>query len=323
MLIVLGGAFAAPLGVFAQQRTGKISRIGYLDGSLSSFANTRLERLRAGLRDLGYTEGKNSVIDVRWAEANYERLPGLAAELVRLKVDVIAAFGTPAIEAARKATTTIPIVMAATGDPVGSEFVASLSRPGGNITGLSNINVDLSSKYLELLRVAVPKLSRVAVLANSGNPNHRRLLYPNIQAAAKLSGINVSRVQVSGAGEIDAAFGAVKKERVGALIVLADGMFYGQARRIAGLAIQQRLPTMFATREPVESGGLMSYGHDLSEAFYRVATYVDKILKGAKPADLPVEQPTTIELVINLKTAKAIGLAISQDLLFRADKVIE
>ena len=323
LVLALGaGALAAPLASFAQQKPAKVARIGFLDAASASANANRVEALRAGMRDLGYVEGKNIVIEYRWADGNYDRLPGLAAELVQLKVAVIVAAGTPAIQAAQPATTTIPIVMAATPDPVGAGFVASLSRPGGNITGLSTINVDLSSKYLELLRVAAPKLSRVAVLVNPGHPNHPGFL-KNIQAAAKTTGVNVSSLQAGTAGQIEAAFGAMARERAGALIVLPDAFFATQARQIAELAVKNRLPTMFWSRDLVEAGGLMSYGPNLVEQFRRAATYVDKILKGAKPADLPVEQPTKFELVVNLKTAKAIGLTISQDLLFRADTVIE
>jgi putative ABC transport system substrate-binding protein len=315
-------ALAMPLTSITQQRLPKVARIGYLDTVSSDFAKYRADGLRTGMRELGYAEGKNVVIEYRWAEGKYERLTGLAAELVQLKVDVIVAAGTQAIQAAQKATTTIPIVMTATADPVAAGFVASLSRPGRNITGLSNISVDLSSKYLELLRAALPKLSRVTVLVNPSHPNHPSFA-KNIQATAQTTGVKISPVPAGTASEIDAAFAAMRHERAGALIVLPDGFFFAQARRIAELAAQQRLPTMFWTREPVEAGGLMSYGQNIAEHYYRAATYVDKILKGAKPGDLPVEQPTKIELVINLKTAKAIGLTIPQDLLFRADRVIE
>ena len=319
---MLGSALGSPLLSVAQQRPAKIPRIGYLDTSSAVIAGIRLDQLRAGLRDLGYAEGKTIVIEVRWAEANYERLPALAAELVGLKVDVIVAAGPAAIQVVQRATSAIPVVIAASGDPLAFGFVASLSRPGGNITGLSNIGADLSTKYLELLRDAVPKLSRVAVLVNPGHPRHPDYL-KNIQTAAQATGVRVSPVQAGTANQIEAAFDVMKRDRAGGLIVLGDGLFFSQAPRIAELAVQQRLPTMSAIRESVEAGGLMSYGANLSEQFYRAATYVDKILKGAKPGDLPVEQPTTIELVINMKTAKAIGLKIPQNLLFRADKVIE
>ena len=323
LVLALGaGALAAPLASFAQQKPAKVARIGFLGAASASGFASRVEALRAGLRDLGYVEGKNILIEFRWADGKYERLPGLAAELVQLKVDVIMAATTPAVQAAQRATTTIPIVFAAVGDPVGRGFIASLSRPGGNTTGLSNINVDLSSKYLELLRVAVPKLSRVTVLVRPGHPSHPNFL-KQVQAAAKTTGVNVSPVQASTASQIEAALGAMTRERAGALIVLPDSLFLTQVRRIAELAAKNRLPTMFGTWEGPEAGGLMSYAQNPVEQFRRAATFVDNILKGAKPADLPVEQSTRFELVINLKTAKAIGLTIPQDLLFRADKVIE
>ena len=320
LVIALGaGALIAPLACFAQQQRSKVARIGLLEpGSISA---NRREALIGGLRELGLVEGKNILIEYRWADGKYERLPALAAELVQMKVDVIVASAN-AIRAAQQATTTIPIVMVTTADPVGSGFIASLARPGRNITGLSAIATDLSSKYLELLRAAVPKLSRVTVLVNPDHSIHPEFL-KRIQATEKTNSVTISPVEASTASQIEPAFSAMKQERAGALIVLPDPFFSAQARRIAELAAQQRLPTMFSTREPVESGGLMSYGRNSAEQYYRAATYVDKILKGAKPGELPVEQPTKIELVINLKTAKAIGLTIPQELLLRADKVIE
>jgi putative ABC transport system substrate-binding protein len=322
-LIAFGAAaLAAPLACFAQQQRSKIARIGLLEVSSASSSANRREALIAGLRELGYLEGKNLTIEYRWAEGKYERLPGLAAELVQMKVDVIVAATPLAVQAAQQATTTIPIVMVAVADPVGSGFVASLARPGRNITGLSNLNEDVSSKYLELLRAAVPTLSRITVLVNPSHPNHSDFL-KRIQAAAKMNSVKISPAPAGTASEIDAAFAAMKQERAGALIVLPDPFFRSQARRIAELAAQHRLATMFPSREPAESGGLMSYGQNNAEHYYRAATYVDKILKGAKPGDLPVEQPTKFELVINLKTAKTIGLRIPQELLLRADKVIE
>jgi putative ABC transport system substrate-binding protein len=239
-----------------------------------------------------------------------------------MRVDVIVAATPPAIQAAQRATTAIPIVMVRTSDPVGLGFVSSLSRPGGNITGLSNLNEDISSKYLELLRAAVPRLSRVTLLVNPGQPLHSVFL-KNIYAAAQKTGMKVSPVEASTASQLESAFGAMRQERAEALILLPDPFFLGQVRRIAELAAQQRLPTLFSTREAVEAGVLMSYGPNRAEDYYRAATYVDKILKGAKPGELPVEQPTKLELVINLKTAKAIGLTIPQELRLRADKVIE
>ena len=239
-----------------------------------------------------------------------------------MKVDVILAGGTPAVQAAQQATTTIPIIMVRIGDPVGSGFVASLARPGRNITGPTNILVEVASKYVELLRAAVPKLSRVTVLMNPGAPTHPDTL-KRIQAAAQTTSVKVSPIEASTESQIEAALVLMKQERAGALILLPDPFFLAQARRIAELAAQQRLPTMFWTRDAVESGGLMSYGQNSAEHYYRAATYIDKILKGAKPGDLPVEQATKIELVINLKTAKTIGLTIPQQLILQADKVIE
>ena len=322
LLVALGASvIAAPLACFAQQQRSKVARIGLLEpASASSFANWHA--LIAGLRVLGYVVGKNITIEHRWAEGKYERLPGLAAELVQMKVDVMLAATPPAVQAAQQATTTIPIVMVQIADPVGSGFVASLARPGRNITGLSNIDVEVMSKYLELLRVAVPKLSRVTVLVNPTSPGNANFL-KRIQATEETNSVKISPAQAGTASQIEAAFGSMNQERAGALIVLPDGFFFAQARRIAELAARQRLPTMFWTREPVESGALMSYGQNAAEHYYRAASYLDKILKGAKPGDLPVEQPTKIELVINLKTAKAIGLTIPQHLLFRADQVIE
>ena len=321
LVLALGtGVLAAPLVCFAQQQGSKIARIGLLE-SASSYANGR-EALSAGLRALGLVEGKNIIVEHRWAEGKYARLPGLAAEMAQMKVDVIVAASAPAVQAVQQTTTTIPVVMVRTSDPVGMGFVASLARPGGNITGLSNINVEVSAKYLELLRAAVPKLSRISVLTNPGNPNHPDLV-KRIQATDKTNTVRISAVQADSESQIEAAFASMKQERAGALIVLGDAFFFAQARRLAELAAQQRLPTMFWTRDPVEAGGLLSYGQNIAEHYYRAATYVDKILKGAKPGDLPVEQATKIELVINLRTAKAIGLTIPQELLLRADKVIE
>ena len=320
LLIALGGALAAPLASFAQQRPGKLARIGVLD--VASTRADRAEALRAGLRDLGYVEGKNIIVEYRWAQGKYELLPGMAADLLLHKVDVIVAYGTAAIQAAQKATTTVPIVMAATADPIAAGFVKSLPRPGGNITGLTNVNVDVSSKWVELLRVAVPKLSRVAVLVNPAHPNHPEML-KNIQASAKATGASVLPIPAGTESQLEAAYGAMTRERAGAVIVLPDGFLRQHARRIVEFSVKRGLPTMFWTGELADTGGLMSYGQDLTEHYRRAATYVDKILKGAKPQDLPVEQPTKIELVINLKTAKAMGLTISQDLLFRADRVIE
>jgi len=322
LLIALGCSLAAPLVSFAQQRPAKIFQLGFLSPTSASGAASSLNELRAGLRDLGYVEGKNIHIDFRGAEGKYERLPALAGELVDLKVDVIVAAAMPAIKAAQRATNAIPIVMVQAADPVDAGVITSLSRPGANITGLSDINVDLSSKYLELMRVAVPKLASVAVLVNPGHPNHPNEL-KNIRAAASSTGVHISAVHASAASQIEPTFNAMTRAQSGALIVLPDGFFRTHMSRIANFAMKNRLPTMLWSRELVEAGGLMSYGQNLGEHYRRAATYVDKILKGAKPGDLPVEQPTKLEFVVNLKTANAIGLTTVQDLLFRADKVIQ
>jgi putative ABC transport system substrate-binding protein len=321
-LVVLGaGAFAAPLSSFAQQ-SGKVWRIGFL-GSDSPFGSkSHVEALRAGLRDLGYLDGKNIAIDFRGAEGNYERLPELAAELVRLKVDVIVTAGSPATAAAQKVTTTTPIVMTRVSDPVASGFVASLRRPEGNITGLTGILRDISPKHMEMLLGVVPKLFRVAVLVNPGNASHATIL-KDVQAAAQRAGVKILLVEAGTPQEIENAFSTMVKGKAGAVIVASDGLFLQQRRQIAELAMKNQLPSISSFREWAESGLLMSYGSNLSDQYRRAATYVDKILKGTKPGDLPVEQPTTLELIINNKTAKALGLKIPADLLLRADKVIE
>ena len=261
------------------------------------------------MRELGYVEGKNLVIEWRFADGKIERLPDLAAELVRLKVDVIVTAGTPATSAAQKATTTVPIVIANQGDPVGSGFVASLARPGGNITGLSNVNVDVVPKQLEMLLGMVPKLSHVAVLVNPDNSAHASIL-KNVQAAARSAGVKIMSVEARSAQDIDNAFSMMTRQNARAVIV-AHALFNNQQwRQIAELAAKHRLPSISARVEFVEAGGLMSYGQNLADQFRLAATYVDKIFKGAKPADLPVQQSTKFELVINRKTAKALGLTI-------------
>ena len=316
---MLAGVALAPLASLGQQQP-KVWRIGFLASGSSS--TQFYEGFRQGMRELGYVEGRNCVLERRFADGKYERLPGLAAELVRLKVDVIVAGATPSVQAAHQATTKIPIVLVAVPDPVGEGFVRSLSRPGGTITGLSTIVTEVSIKHLELLRAAIPKLSRVAVLINPLNPSDS-LILEQIHGAAYITGVKVLPVEASTASQIEAGFGAMTRARTGALIVAADEFFDVQRNQIATLAVKNRLPTIFSNRELTEAGGLMSYGQDLAEHYRRAATYVDKILKGAKPSDLPVEQPTLLELVINRKTAKALGLAIPKELLLRADKVIE
>jgi len=291
----------APLTGEAQQ-AAKISRIGFLSATSPSDMGSdagRLVAFRQGLRELGYVEGQNIAIESLWAEGNYDRLPGLAAELVRLKVDVIVTGGAVATGAAKQATTTIPIVMAAVGDPVRTGFVASLARPGGNITGLTILGPELSAKRLELLKEAVPKLWRVAFLWNPANPANR-LQFEDIQLGAKALGVTLQSVEIRSPDGFDSAFTAITRERPSALIMTADLLHQRHVGRIIEFAARSRLPAMYQLREHAEAGGLMSYGVSLRPLFHRAATFVDKILKGAKPADLPVEQPTKFELVINL-----------------------
>jgi len=319
LAVVLALSLLGPLTGRAQQPE-KIYRIGFLTGTSSDAIP--LPKLREALRELGYVEGKTIAFEYKFAEDKNERLPGLAAELVRSKVDIIVAHGSPAILAAKKVTSTIPVVMVGPGDPVATGFIASLARPGANITGVSNTDVGVAAKRLELLKAALPKLSRVVALKNPTNPAAEPL-FRETQAAARTLGIEIHLIDVRDPGELERAFSMMAKARADALNVIADPMFLSQRRRIANLAITKRLPSVFARNENVEAGGLMSYGAVLGDLYRQAATYVDKILKGAKPADLPVEQPTKFELVINLKTAKALGLTIPQSLLLRADQVIE
>ena len=274
------------------------------------------------MRELGYVEGKNLIVEWRSADGELERLPGLAAELVQLKMDVIVAVASPAIGAAQKATTTIPIVMAITGDPVGSGFVKSLAHPGGNITGLSNMGGDTGPKLFDLLLSVLPKLSRVGVLVTPTSTTYRTIL-ESIEAAAQKTGVKTLVAEASSSQEIDNAFSMMVQEKADAVIVGNSSFFTQQRRQIAELALKYQVPSMFAIRANVEAGGLISYGQNIANDFQRSATYVDKILKGAKPGDLPVEQPVSFELVVNLKTANALGLTIPQALLLRADEVIQ
>jgi putative ABC transport system substrate-binding protein len=311
----------APLAPEAQQPE-KVWRIGFLGPTAERLYTDPLLRLRAGLRELGYVEGKNIVFEYRFAEDKYERLPGLAAELVRSKVDVIVVHATPGTRAAKQATSTIPIVMVSVGDPVGTGFVPSLARPGGNITGVSNNDVGLAAKRLELLKEVLPKLSLVAVLRNPTNPAGD-LQFKETQAAAQSLGIEIQLVDMRDPKELESAFAVMVKGRAAAFTVMGDPLFLSQQKQIANLATTSRLPSVFARNENVEAGGLMSYGPTWANMFRQAATYVDKILKGAKPGDLPVEEPTRIYLVINLKTAKALGITIPPSLLGRADQVIQ
>ena len=312
------GLLAAPSTAPAQRAPGKIARIGLL-GDVPSFLH---EAFRQGLRDLGYVEGQNMVIEHRSPEFKYERLPALAAELVRLNVDVIVAASPPATEAARQATRTVPIVFTVSGDPVAEGFVASLARPGGNLTGLATIGPELVGKQLEMLRAVAPKVSRVAILKNPNQPTHARAAR-QAEDAGRALGIRVQALDARTPSEIEAAFAAMSRRRADGILVLRDAVFRAQRAQITALAAKNRLPAVYGLREEAEAGGLVAYGASVPQLYRRAATYVDKILKGAKPGDLPVEQPTQFELVINLKTAKTLGLTIPPSLLLRADQVIE
>ena len=320
-VVILLGILHAP-GAGEAQPAGKTHRIGFLGNSTAALEANLVGPFREGLRDLGYVEGRNVQIEYRWAEGKYERFPELVAELVALKVDVMVTAGTPASLAVKRATVTIPLVMVAVGDPVGTGLVASLARPGGSMTGLTSIAPDLEGKRLELLREAVPKLSRVSVLWNPANPFHVTA-EREARSAAQALHMKVHSVGVRTAQELDPAFDAIVRERPGAFIVLADRVFLHNRSRIVAFAARQRLPGVYAYRELVEAGGLMSFGPNYADMHRRAATFVDKILKGAKPADLPVEQPTKFELLINLKTAKTLGVDIPHSLLLRADEIIQ
>jgi len=304
------------------QQPKKVPRIGHLNAPSLSALAARTEAFRQGLRALGYLEGKNIVIEYRYAEGKLDRLPALAAELVRLKVDIIVSTGPSVTRAAKEATSTIPIVMAFDTDPVGNGFVASLARPGGNITGLSTLAPEISGKQLELLKEIVPKLSRVAVFGTSTTPGSAQALR-EMERAAGAFGVKLQYLDVLDPKDIETAFRAAGKGRADAVLVLVSGVAASHRTEIAELAIKSRLPAIYFRSEFVEDGGLMAYGVSITDLDRRAATYVDKILKGAKPADLPVEQPTKFELVINLKTAKQIGLTIPQKVLGRADKVFK
>ncbi len=316
-----GGLLAAPLAAEAQP-AGKVWRIGFLSVQTSSVFKRQLNAFRQKLRDLGYVEGQTLVIEYRWAEGRYERLPAMARELAQLKVDLILTpDGTPSTLAAKAATRTIPIVFFA-GDAVESGLVASLARPGGNLTGVSGLTAGLDAKRLEILKEAVPSATRVAILWNpenlTGVPQRNR-----IALAAETVGVQPRVLEARSPSEIDNAFAVAVREQSNGMLVLTDPSYTSQHKRIAGLAVRARLPLAAYFRSFAEAGALVSYGPDTTEIVRRLAVYADKILKGAKPADLPVEEPTKYELIINLKTAKALGLTIPQSLLQRADQVIE
>jgi putative ABC transport system substrate-binding protein len=306
------------------QQTGKIFRIGYLDDSITSTIAVRLETLRQELSRLGWIEGKNLTIESRFAEGKNDRLPELAAELVRLKVDLIVVAATPAALAAKSATTTIPIVMTNAGNPVAAGLVASLARPGGNVTGISSLSPELNSKRLEVLKDAVPKLARVGFLRGTGGGIGTDVQLKEIRPAALALKLKLEEIETHpDAKGLESAFQTAKQKQVGAIMTMSTGPFFAERKRIVELAVKYRFPAIYPQDDFVEAGGLMSYGVDLDDLYRRAAVYVDKILKGAKPADLPVQQATKFEFVINLKAAKQIGLTIPVRVLERANKVIK
>ncbi len=320
-IALLAGAAAWPLPARAQQ-SRKLPRIGVLLAGTPASFSPRAKALRDGLHDLGYVEGATIAIEWKWGQDRAERLPELAAELVGLNVDAIVTAGTPAAKALKNATRTIPIIMALIGDPVAAGLVETLARPGGNATGFSIVAPELSGKRLQLLKEIVPGISAVAVISNAANPQSQIELR-EMQVAAQTLDLRLQPVQISAESSLENAFEKLSKESIQALIVLTDAILYSQRSRIVALAAEKRLPAMYFFREFVQEGGLMSYAPSDSDLFRRAATYVDKVLKGTKPADLPVEQPIKFELIINLKTANALGLAVPPTLLARADAVIE
>ncbi len=323
MTLVAGASVVAWPSAAQAQQAVKMARIGYLASNLAN--QGPLDAFRQGLRDLGYVEGRNVVIEYRDAQGKLDPLPALAAELVALKVDVIVASSTAAALAARQATTIVPIVFATVPDPVATGLVASLARPGGNVTGLSNLNADLVGKCLEYFTQAVPAARRIAILWQPGafGEHTEKEMLKAAEVAARVLGIELQFVEARGPADIDKAFSEITGARADAVAVLVSGMLLGERRRLVDLAARNRLPVIYTFRELVDAGGLMSYGTSLADLFRRAASYVDKILKGAKPADLPVEQPIKLELVINLKTAQVLGLTVPPTLLARADQVIE
>jgi putative ABC transport system substrate-binding protein len=314
-VLVVAGALAHA------QESPQVSRLGMLIATSLSAEQNRIDAFLQGLRELGYIEGKNLAIERRYAEGNFDRLPDLGAELVRLKVAVIVTTGSTSTRAAKKVTTTIPIVMGQDNDPVGNGFVASLARPGGNITGLSSLAPDLSGKQLELLKEIVPKLSRVAIFAQSTNPTYPQSLN-EVKLAASAVGVKLQLLDIIDRKQIEDAFRAARKDRADAFLALGSPIFVLQRKQFADLAVKNRLPGIHDRREFVDDGGLMSYATNFADLSRRAATYVDKILKGTKPSELPVEQPKKFEFIINLKAAKQIGLTIPPNVLARADKVI-
>jgi putative tryptophan/tyrosine transport system substrate-binding protein len=322
-ILVLFAMLFALCGSVDAQQTGKVPRIGFLDSSTASSMAALLDAFRRELRKLGWINGKNIIIEYRFAEQKPERLPELAADLVRLKVDLIVIAGTAAALAAKNATTTIPIVMANAGDPVGVGLVASLARPGGNVTGLDGLGPELNTKRLEVLKDAVPKLTRVGLLLAAGSSIGRDLQLNELRPAAVALKLKLEEIETQpDAKALESAFKTAKQKRVGAIMTAAGRRFFAERKRIVELAIKHRLPAIYFQKEFVDEGGLMSYGADFTDLYRRAAQYVDKILKGTKPADLPVQQATKFEFIINLKAAKQIGLTLSPEFLSRANKVI-
>lgn len=321
-ITLLGGTAAAwPLAAHAQMQR-KMTRIGYLGAGIRTASPNPREAFLQGLRDLGYVEGQNFVLVDRYAEGQQERLPELAVELVRLEVDIIMVTTSGSAKAAKDATRTIPIVMAGAGDPVGLGLVASLARPGGNLTGPSMMNTEIVGQRMQLLKEVVPGLVRVAVLTNSVNPIHA-IFWRETEPAARELGLELQAVEARVPEEFEVAFAAATRGKAGALVALDDALTYNYRTRVVALAAASRLPALYGYREFPDVGGLMSYGANMASHFRHAANYVDKILRGAKPGDLPVEQPTKFDLIVNLKAAKALGLELSPSLLVRADEVIE
>ena len=319
--VLTGNLLAAPLAAEAQPAKS-IARLGFLGSSSAERDKTRVAAFRQGLQELGWVDGRNISIELRFAAGQVEKIAALAAELVRLNPDVLVVAGAPAAHAAKTATRSIPIVMTNAADPVGTGLVASLGRPGGNITGLSDFNAGVVVKRLEILKEMVPSAARMAVLFNPGNPTNP-LQLKLLREAAPALGIRLSSSEGRRADDLERAFAATKGDSADALIILGDPLLGSQARRILDLTMKHRLPATYGAREWTDIGGLISYGPGFDELYRRAATYVHKILKGARPGDLPIEQPTKFEMIINLKTAKALGLTIPQSLLLRADQVIE
>jgi putative ABC transport system substrate-binding protein len=318
-----GLLFTLTMPRLAAAQAGRVSRVGYLEPGTAGAGTPFFDAFRQGLTDAGWIEGQNIAIELRAADGRYERLPDLAADLVRLKVDVIFASSTPAAVAAKRATTTIPIVIGRVADPTGSGLVATMAHPGGNITGWTHQGLDLRAKYLDLLKEAVPTATRIGVLMNPANPVHGPSLKA-IEAAAQTLAVELHPIGARSAHDLEGVFAMlVRERRVQALTVFQDGMFLAHGPEIIALAARNRLPAIYATTELVRRGGLLGYGVNLPQMYRRGAAYVDRILKGARPADLPVEQPTKFEFVVNLKTARALGLAIPASMLARADQVIQ